>query len=106
DIVFLEIGDVVPADSLVLWAKDFHVDESTLTGEAFPAQKNKNDKIRMATTVANGEAIVTVTTVGKNTEFGKIAETLMLKRPETDFQKGLRKFGLLIAQFTLVLVLL
>jgi Mg2+-importing ATPase len=101
----LGIGDIVPADCTVLWTKDLHVDESSLTGESFPVQKNKGDDMFMATTVVNGEAIVSVVNIGKSTKFGHIAEKLLQKKPETDFQKGLKQFGYLIVQLTLVLVI-
>lgn len=39
DVVILSAGDMVPGDSLILESKEFFVDESTLTGETFPAEK-------------------------------------------------------------------
>jgi Mg2+-importing ATPase len=105
DIVQLTLGDVIPADLIILQTNDLHVDESTLTGESFPAQKDLLDKAKMGTTVVNGEALAIVTAVGRNTEFGHIAEKLAQKRPETDFEKGIRQFGSLVMKITLLLVL-
>ncbi len=105
DIVMLTLGDVIPADLTILQTNDLHVDESTLTGESFPAQKDLLEKVKMGTTVVNGEALAIVTAVGKNTEFGHIAEKLAQKRPETDFEKGIRQFGSLVMKITLLLVL-
>ncbi|HSX40705.1 MAG TPA: magnesium-translocating P-type ATPase [Candidatus Saccharimonadales bacterium] len=105
DIVILAIGDVVPADVTVLFAKDLHIDQSVITGESFPAQKEEKQTAMMGTTVLNGEGVARVEKIGKETEFGKIADTLSLVKEETDFEKGLKDFGVLIAKLTVVLAL-
>ncbi len=105
DIVMLSSGDVVPADIEIISSRDFHVDESTLTGESFPVEKFDGSEILMGSTVLNGEASGVVVRIGVSTEFGKIAHTLTLKRPETDFEKGIRQFGMLVMQLTLTLVI-
>lgn len=105
DLVMLSSGDIVPADIEIISARDFHVDESTLTGESFPVQKNDGAEILMGSTVLNGEATGVIIRIGTATEFGKIAHTLTLKRPETDFEKGIRHFGLLVMQLTMTLVI-
>jgi len=104
DLVLLEIGDVVPADAKVLSSKDFHLDESSLTGESFPVEKGEKDEVWMGSSVVNGEAQVRVVRIGKNTQIGQIADKLTHKKPETDFEKGIRKFGLLIMRITIILV--
>ncbi len=104
DIVFLSAGDMVSADIKILYFKDLHVDESSLTGESFPVEKKNNDSLLMGTTIVNGEATGEVLKIGKETEFGKIAEKLSVQRPETDFEKGIKNFGILVLKVTLVLV--
>lgn len=117
DIILLTAGDLVPADARVLSAKDFFVDQSALTGESFPVEKlpgqlsskgsiqEWKNFIFMGTSVVNGSCTAVVVRTGNNTEFGRIAKSLLKPAPETEFQKGLRRFGALIMQTTLVLVI-
>ncbi len=85
DIVILEEGDRVPADGKILYAQSFGVNESALTGESEVVYKNcKQDntnhfKLNMCysgTNITNGLGIIEITAVGKNTEFGRIGESL------------------------------
>lgn len=105
DIIMLSSGDVVPADAAILSSRDFHIDESTLTGESFPVEKFDGQEVLMGSTVLNGEATAKIIRIGADTEFGKIAHTLTLKRPETDFERGIRQFGFLVTQLALTLVI-
>ena len=43
---------------------------------------------------------------GKSTEFGKISDRLRIRPPETDFEKGIRRFGYMLMEITLVLVII
>jgi P-type Mg2+ transporter len=118
DLLLLNAGRIVPADCRVLFAKDFFINQSSLTGESFPCEKYSDaipdasadltslDNIAfMGTSVATGTAKVLVVKTGGNTEFGKIAEKLVSREEETDFNKGMRNFGFLIMRITIVLVL-
>ena len=118
DIVLLNAGKVVPADCRVILAKDFFVNQSSLTGESFPCEKYSDaiknasadltslDNIAfMGSSVTTGSAKAVVIKTGRNTEFGKIAEKLVLRDEETDFSRGIRSFGFLIMRVTIVLVL-
>ncbi|MGD1119533.1 MAG: magnesium-translocating P-type ATPase [Dehalococcoidales bacterium] len=118
DIVGLTAGDVVPADARVNTAKDFFVDQSALTGESFPVEKTAdslppssiadtskwNNYMFMGTSVTNGTATAVITRTGSDTEYGEIAKKNAEKKPETEFERGLRRFGFLIMQVTFVLV--
>jgi Mg2+-importing ATPase len=118
DIVFLNAGKIVPADVRVLIARDFFINQSSLTGESFPAEKQADaiaditsdlstmDNIAfMGSNVISGTAKVVVVKTGTGTEFGKIAEKLIGREEETDFSRGLREFGYLIMKVTVALVL-
>lgn len=118
DVVFLSAGDIVPADARVLTAKDLFLNQSALTGESFPVEKvsapleKETDSITdwrnylfMGTPVISGTATAVVAATGSETEYGEIAKMLTRSPPPTEFEKGLRSFGLLIMQATLVLVL-
>ncbi len=107
DIIEMEAGDMVPADCRLLSASSFKCDESALTGESLPVEKNEHaavldmaplgDRINMAYSgcaVAYGTARAVVVETGMFTEMGKIAK--MLSREEagaTPLQKRLEQLG-------------
>ena len=105
DIVVLNVGSKVPADLRLIDTKDLEINEAVLTGESVPALKNsaplkvKDHKIQeisnyafAGTIIANGEALGVVISIGEQTEFGKISKEASHERPETEFQKDIRKF--------------
>jgi Mg2+-importing ATPase len=118
DIVYLSAGDIVPADSRVITLKDLYIDQSGLTGESFPVEKtttptamknatitDANNYLFLGTSVVSGTATAAAVRTGGSTEFGKIAKKLAGREPETEFERGLRRFGFLIMQVALVLVI-
>jgi Mg2+-importing ATPase len=58
----------------------------------------------MGTNVVSGSAKAAVVGTGAKTEFGKVSERLKLRPPETEFERGVRRFGYLLMEVTLVLV--
>lgn len=117
DIVILNAGDVIPGDCLLLDSKDLFVDEATLTGETYPAEKavgvlpadtplgKRTNSLFMGTHVVSGNAKALAIHTGKETEFGKVSERLKLRPPETEFERGVRRFGYLLMEVTFVLVI-
>ncbi|MGA3030773.1 MAG: HAD-IC family P-type ATPase [Candidatus Limnocylindrales bacterium] len=117
DVVVLGAGDIVPADARLIEANHLFVDESSLTGESAAALKNplpgdldpskESDLPGLAffgTSVVSGNGRAVVTATGARTSYGTIAHRLAERAPETDFQHGVRAFGLLIGKVTLILV--
>jgi len=117
DIVCLSAGDIVPADARVINAKDLFVDQSALTGESFPVEKTVeplkvkgtaitewNNCVFLGTSIVSGTAVAVVIATGNRTEYGRIAVRLVARVPETEFERGLRRFGFLIMQATFLLV--
>ncbi len=117
DIVYLIAGDLVPADCRLISAKDLNLNQSALTGEAFPVEKNANplstltseltgwnNYVFLGTSVVSGTGTAVVVKTGGLTEYGGIAKELVGKAPETEFEKGLRRFGALMTEVTLFLV--
>lgn len=106
DIVYLSAGDIVPADGKIIKANDFYLNESSLTGESLPVEKDEkhNNIIFSGTTVISGYGEFLVTTIGLETEFGKIAQKI--SRPETEnaFEKGIKSFGFLIIRVIVIIV--
>ena len=117
DIVILNAGDIVPGDCLIDESKDLFVDEATLTGETYPVEKSvgvlapetplgqRTNALWMGTHVVSGSAKALVISTGKQTEFGKVSERLRLRPQETDFERGIRRFGYFLMEVTLVLVI-
>jgi P-type Mg2+ transporter len=118
DIVLLAAGGSIPGDCLVLESKDLSVNEATLTGETYPADKmsgvlpedtglsQRTNILYMGTHVISGSAKALVVGTGRQTEFGKVSERLKLRPPETEFERGLSKFGYFLMEVTLILVVL
>jgi Ca2+-transporting ATPase len=86
DVIVLEEGDKVPADARLLEVRSFRVDESQLTGESLPIEKDidvlrgekevyeQTNMIFQGSFVVGGTAKAVVVATGNNTEFGRLAE--------------------------------
>jgi Mg2+-importing ATPase len=105
DLVLLSAGNLVPADGCVLEAKDFLVSEAALTGESFPAEKRAGEPVFLGTSVRSGTAAVEITATGKGTKYGAIAARLKYRAPETEFARGVRRFGELLVRVMVLMVL-
>ena len=60
----------------------------------------------MGTHVISGSAKALIVRVGDDTEFGRISQRLQLRPPETDFERGVRRFGYFLMEVTLILVVI
>jgi len=117
DVVLLSAGATAPGDCLLLEERELFADEATLTGETFPVEKSvavleagtplakRTNAVFMGTHMVSGTATALVVAIGKDTEFGRVSERLKLRPPETDFERGLRRFGYLLLEVTLLLVI-
>jgi P-type Mg2+ transporter len=118
DVVLLAAGSLVPADGIVLEAADLYLSEAALTGESFPVEKQsgvtapatplgkRSNSIFLGTNVRSGTARCLVVATGSSTEFGAIAHRLALRPPETEFDRGIRRFGYLLTSAMFLIVLL
>jgi Mg2+-importing ATPase len=116
DIALLSAGDMVPADARLLESRDLFVNEAMLTGETFPLEKKctalngattiaeRINSVFMGTNVISGTAKALIVKTGTRTELGAISEHLRQLKPDTEFQKGIRRFGLMLMQVTLILL--
>lgn len=117
DVALLRAGDTIPGDCRILASKDLFVDEAALTGETFPVDKmegvlpadtplaGRTNALFMGTHVVSGTARALVVHTGLATEFGRISERLQARPPETDFETGVRRFGFLLMEITLFIVM-
>ncbi|MCA9772302.1 MAG: magnesium-translocating P-type ATPase [Myxococcales bacterium] len=116
DVVLLSAGSAVPGDGRLLEARDLFVNEAALTGESYPVEKTVGTVARDAplarrtnwvfqgTSVVSGSARALIFATGGATEYGRISERLRLRPPETEFERGIRRFGYLLMEVTLLLV--
>ncbi len=118
DSIRLTAGDLVPADARLIQATDLHVQQAALTGESLPAEKSADDRsdatesfadahncVFLGTSVVSGLGIALITQTGRNTAFGDIAVHLASHAPETEFERGIKGFGMLIMQTVFFLVI-
>ncbi|MFM8692620.1 MAG: magnesium-translocating P-type ATPase [Limnohabitans sp.] len=117
DVVRLSAGDLVPADVLVMQARDFFVNQSVLTGESYPVEKHARmpeqladlqdatHAVFMGSSVVSGMAQAVLVRTGSGTAMGEVASSLSQSPEPTSFELGMRRFGMLILRLTFLLVL-
>ena len=117
DVVELSAGNLVPADGVVLDARDFLVTEASLTGETFPVEKHagpiaaraalreRTNSVFLGSSVRSGSATVLITQTGERTVLGELASGLRLREPETRFALGTRRFGEMLLRVMFVVVI-
>ncbi|MDP3696615.1 MAG: cation-transporting P-type ATPase [Candidatus Taylorbacteria bacterium] len=120
DIIRITQGDKIPADGRIIFASNFEVDESVLTGESIPVEKktepvetsagvsDRDSMVFGSTLAVSGFADVAVTSTGASTEFGKIAALLEKKdETKTPLQIAISRFsfwaGLILLIMTVTL---
>ncbi len=107
----------MPADGVVLEARDCQVTEAALTGELMPVEKTpgvlpeatpmgqRTNMLFMGSSLRSGTATMLITETGRNTEFGGIAGELRQAESETEFARGIRHFGGMLLKVMIVIVL-
>ena len=117
DIVFIEDGDIVPADLRLLETSRLQIAEASLTGESVPVYKDENivldentllgDRVNMAyssTIVTYGSGMGIVVAIGMNTEVGKIANMLEnADELDTPLKQKLNKIGKILSLFGIII---
>src|SRR5664280_2085626 len=110
-------GDIVPGDVRVLSAKDLFLNQSALTGESLPVERNAGASTAdvqnplalhnicfMGSNVESGSATAVVIHTGDKTYFGSLAASIVGQRQLTSFDKGVNKFTWLMIGFIAVMV--
>jgi len=108
----------VPADMRLITTDDLFIDESSLTGEAFPVPKSsvalakamveisaQENMVFAGTHVTSGYGRAVVTAIGSQTVFGRIAKDLQTPEEPTEFEKGVNRFGTLIVKVIIALII-
>jgi P-type Ca2+ transporter type 2C len=111
DMLILSPGAYIPADARLINANNLTVDESALTGESLPVNKNftdtfepetplgeRSNMVHMGTTVTGGNGLAIVTASGKSTEIGHIQSLVGdVETPDTPLQRQLDEMGRTLA---------
>ncbi len=117
DIVLVAPGSLVPADCVVLEARGCFAEQTALTGESFPIQKTsarcaadagleaRANVLFLGTSVRSGQATLLAVRTGGETELGTLSKHVAKRPPVTEFERGVRSFGLLLVRVMLVLAL-
>lgn len=116
DIVKLNAGSIIPADSRIIENQDLFVSQAMMTGESLPVEKT--DKVGdgnhslfdwpsllfMGTHVVSGSATALVLNTGPRTYLGAVARHTQVKRGMTSFEKGVNSVSMLLIRFMFVMV--
>ena len=117
DIVILAAGSIIPADLRIIFAKDFFVSQSALTGESMPVEKFSESEVKdvkdalsltnscfQGSTVISGAAKGIAINTGVNTFLGSISKNLGESKETTSFDKGTKSFVWLMINFMIIMV--
>jgi Ca2+-transporting ATPase len=107
DLVVLAEGDRVPADMELVVANDLMLDESLLTGESLPVDRQAGMAVYSGTLVVKGQGRGVVTATGQHTEFGRIGRSLAdLEIEATQLQRETGRIVRMVAAYGAVLCVL
>ncbi len=104
DIVRIRLGDVVPADIVLVSGEYLSIDQSALTGESLPVDKRTGDLIYSSSIAKQGEMTGIVTATGAHTYFGKTAKLVSSAKTVSHFQKAVLTIGDYLIFMSLVLI--
>ncbi|NBA38150.1 magnesium-translocating P-type ATPase [Enterococcus hirae] len=112
DLVRLSAGDMIPADMRLLSAKDLFISQAALTGESYPVEKQAivyddetlsetsyENLAFMGSNVISGSVEGIIVSVGNETLFGHVAQTLSEKPIKSSFEIGIHKTSMLLIKF-------
>lgn len=112
DLIRLSAGDMIPADMRLLSAKDLFISQAALTGESYPVEKQAivyddetlsetsyENLAFMGSNVISGSAEGIIVSVGNETLFGHVAQTLSEKPIKSSFEIGIHKTSMLLIKF-------
>ena len=104
DIIRLRLGEIIPADTKLFEGDYLSVDQSALTGESLPVNKEKGDIAYSGSIGKQGEMVGIVTATGNETYFGKTAKLVAGAKSVSHFQKAVLQIGDYLIYISLGLV--
>ncbi len=116
DVILVAIGDIVPADARIIESHGLETNESVLTGESNPVEKDAkalsiaepaphelSNTLFMGSVVTAGSGKAVVVGTAKDTYLGKSAKALGEAGGSTDFEKSIRAFGSMLVRIVLIM---
>lgn len=104
DIINLRLGDIVPADAMLVDGDYLSIDQSALTGESLPVEKLKGEVAYSGSIARQGEMTALVTAIGMRTYFGKTAKLVDTAHSVSHFQRAVLTIGDYLIYLSLGLV--
>ena len=113
DVVKLNAGSIIPADIILIEAKDLFVNQATFTGENVPIEKsinpnetdelfNMNNICYMGSNVVSGSGTGIVIKTGFNTYLGSMSKSISNKKEKTNFEQGIDKITNMLIKYMVV----
>lgn len=106
DIVRLKIGKLVPADVVLIEARNLSVNESVLTGESLPKEKNTSDTLYSGSFITTGSGVGKVIATGNKTFFGKTINAIDVKPRQSSLEKDILSVSKFISVISIIIVLI
>jgi len=107
DVARVEAGDRVPADGALIEAEGVMIDESALTGESIPVDKELGDEVLSGTLLVRGRGYINISRTGEKSAMGRLAVMIGgIVAEQTPLERRLGKFGGQIARAVLALAVL
>ena len=104
DVVRIRLGDIIPADVVLLDGEYLRVDQSALTGESLPSDKHPGDAAYSGSVAVQGSMTAVVTATGQATYFGKTTRLVATAQPVSHFQKAVLTIGDYLIWLSLALI--
>jgi len=104
DVIRLRLGEIIPADTKLFEGDYLSVDQSALTGESLPVNKEKGDIAYSGSIGKQGEMVGIITATGNNTYLGKTAKLVAGAKSVSHFQKAVLQIGDYLIYISLGLV--
>lgn len=104
DLIKLRMGDIIPADAVLIDGDYLSVDQSALTGESLPVSKENGDTAYSGSICKQGEMTALVTATGEKTYFGKTARLVSTGKQVSHFQQAVLNIGDYLIKLSLFLI--
>jgi Ca2+-transporting ATPase len=106
DIMILEEGNRISADGVIVQQNDLTVDESVISGESLPVEKNETENHHLlfqGTIISSGKCYAKVTAIGNDTVLGKLGKSIsIISSGKTPLQNQLNRFVKVMALFGII----